>query len=70
MQEVFKSDPSARAILAGGLTPDNVADVLGGLGSCLENIVAVDVSSGVETDGKQDLKKIATFVEKVKSYQG
>ena len=69
VQDVFKSDPSTRAILAGGLTPDNVADVLGGLVSCLENIVAVDVSSGVETDGKQDLKKIATFVEKVKSYQ-
>lgn len=69
VQKVFASDPSARAILAGGLTPGNVIDVLRDLGSCLQNIVTIDVSSGVETDGKQDLEKIVAFVERVKGYR-
>jgi anthranilate synthase/indole-3-glycerol phosphate synthase/phosphoribosylanthranilate isomerase len=69
VQEVFASDPSVRAMLAGGLTPENIAEVLENLGSCRDNIVAVDVSSGVETDGKQDPEKIVAFVEKVKGYR-
>jgi anthranilate synthase / indole-3-glycerol phosphate synthase / phosphoribosylanthranilate isomerase len=70
IQKVFEADPSAKAILAGGLTPDNVLEALNSLGSCKSNIVAVDVSSGVETEGKQDLKKIVAFVENAKSYRG
>lgn len=48
--------------LAGGLNPDNI-----------ENIVkkvrpyAVDVASGVETNGEQDLEKIKLFIERVKT---
>lgn len=46
-------------ILAGGLDPTNLAEVLAEPGL---DVVGVDVSSGVETDGKQDLDKIRSFV--------
>ena len=47
--------------LAGGLTPENVGDAIK-----LLKPFAVDVSSGIETDGKKDLKKMATFAEVVR----
>lgn len=47
---------------AGGLDCDNVLDVIGRTG-CF----AVDVSSGVETDGIKDERKIKQFIEKVRS---
>lgn len=50
-------------ILAGGLDEKNVSEVIEEGG---EKIVGVDVSSGVETDGRQDLRKIRRFVYKVK----
>ena len=52
--------------LAGGLGPQNVSEAI-------EKIhpYAVDVSSGIETDGKKDEKKMADFVQTVrrKSYR-
>lgn len=47
--------------LAGGLDPDSVGEAI----SLLEPF-AVDVSSGVETDGIKDEKKIKSFIKAVK----
>jgi len=47
--------------LAGGLNPQNVADAIRQL-----HPYAVDVSSGIETDGSKDREKIAAFVTAVR----
>ena len=60
-------DPGLRFILAGGLDPVNVAGILEELKDKADRVVAVDVSSGVESDGKQEHEKIRAFVHAVKS---
>jgi phosphoribosylanthranilate isomerase len=51
-----------KAILAGGLNPENVKAAIANT-----SVFMVDVSSGVETDGEKDLIKIKDFLTAVKS---
>lgn len=48
--------------LAGGLSAENISEVLASI-----KPFAVDVSSGVETDGLKDASKMKRFVESVRS---
>lgn len=52
---------SNKLILAGGLTLENVPQAIS-----LTEPIGVDVSSGIETDGKKDLSKIKNFISKAK----
>ena len=47
--------------LAGGITIENVADAIRAV-----RPYAVDISSGIETDGKKDPEKMADFVRRVR----
>jgi len=49
--------------LAGGLHPENVSKAI-----ALSHPYAVDVSSGVETEGKKDYKKMKAFMDAVRTH--
>ncbi|KAK3071539.1 anthranilate synthase / indole-3-glycerol phosphate synthase [Teratosphaeriaceae sp. CCFEE 6253] len=66
VRKVLEDDEGLRAMLAGGLEAGNVADVVKSLGAMASRVLGVDVSSGVEVDGKQDLKKVREFVKAAK----
>lgn len=65
--DLLKKDDGLHVLFAGGLNPDNVAKAVQSLGDQAEKVVGVDVSSGVETDGEQDLEKIKAFVKAAKT---
>jgi anthranilate synthase/indole-3-glycerol phosphate synthase/phosphoribosylanthranilate isomerase len=60
------SNPGIAVLFAGGLNPQNVVETLAKLGQSGSKVAGVDVSSGVETDGVQDLEKIRAFIAAVK----
>lgn len=66
VQNALSEDQDVRCILAGGLNPENLRATLAALGEQQDKIVAVDVSSGVETAGKQDYDKIRAFISAAK----
>ena len=55
-------EPDVQVVLAGGLTPENLEQTINSLAPVRGCIAAVDVSSGVEQDGKQDLDRIRAFI--------
>ncbi|MBI9014760.1 MAG: hypothetical protein JEZ08_21155 [Clostridiales bacterium] len=59
--DLVKTNINQRYILAGGLTSENVTERLKAFPCSV-----VDVSSGVETDGKKDLEKVKLFIKKVR----
>ncbi|KAK1599122.1 indole-3-glycerol phosphate synthase [Colletotrichum navitas] len=69
VKDILAKDTELQVILAGGLNPDNVLDAVKAVGDFGNRIVGVDVSSGVEEDGKQSLEKIRTFVKNAKSFR-
>ncbi|KAL6711484.1 anthranilate synthase / indole-3-glycerol phosphate synthase [Coniothyrium glycines] len=66
VKTLLEKDNGVDIIFAGGLNPENVQEALSGLAEYRDRVKGVDVSSGVETDGQQDLGKIRAFVEAAK----
>lgn len=63
----LEKDADLTVLFAGGLNPDNVAKTLAAIGPSSSRILGVDVSSGVEENGRQDLEKIRAFVKAAKA---
>ena len=67
VKAALERDHELRIVLAGGLSPENVAQVIQGAASAAERIIGVDVSSGVEgPDGLQSLDRIRAFIKAAK----
>ncbi|KAI9709305.1 MAG: bifunctional tryptophan synthase trp1 [Bogoriella megaspora] len=66
VENTLETNEGLKILLAGGLNPETVADTLKRLGKFGDRVAGVDVSSGVEEDGKQSLEKIKSFVAAAK----
>ena len=62
-------DEGLGVLFAGGLNAENVVETVGSLGDQKGKVMGVDVSSGVEVNGEQDLAKIKAFVRAAKSIE-
>ncbi|KAF3065855.1 Multifunctional tryptophan biosynthesis protein [Daldinia childiae] len=68
VKAALAKDQELRIVLAGGLAPENVGDVISAAGEDGSRIIGVDVSSGVEgSDGQQSLDRIRDFVTRAKA---
>ncbi|KAI1423603.1 indole-3-glycerol phosphate synthase [Xylaria sp. FL1777] len=68
VKAALERDHELRIVLAGGLSPENVAEIIQGAGDDAGRIIGVDVSSGVEgPDGLQNLDRIREFVKAAKA---
>lgn len=67
VKAALEGDQGLEVLLAGGLGPENVVQAVAALGPLAERVLGVDVSSGVEVDGKQSLEKIRGFVKAAKA---
>ncbi|KAK6855845.1 Multifunctional tryptophan biosynthesis protein [Apiospora arundinis] len=67
IKATLAKDQELRLLLAGGLDPDNVAEVVNAIGADGGRVIGVDVSSGVEVDGRQDLDRIRQFIKAAKA---
>ncbi|KAL9128616.1 MAG: hypothetical protein Q9217_002750 [Psora testacea] len=56
--KALNDNEGLQIMLAGGLRPENVEHVLNQLGSHRSKVVGVDISSGLEEDGVQNLDRI------------
>ncbi|KAK3897755.1 indole-3-glycerol phosphate synthase-domain-containing protein [Staphylotrichum tortipilum] len=63
----LERDEELRVLLAGGLEPGNVRAAVEGLGALGKRVLGVDVSSGVEVDGRQSVERIGEFVKTAKA---
>lgn len=59
----FNISTTSALVLAGGLSPRNVADAIR-----LAHPFGVDTSSGIETDGRKDPVKMAAFAAAVRQF--
>ena len=67
VSETLEQDKELRVMLAGGLNAENVVEAIREVGQLSNRIIGVDVSSGVEEGGVQDLEKIISFIKSAKS---
>lgn len=63
----LEEDKELRVMLAGGLHAGNVAEAISEVGQLSNRIIGVDVSSGVEEGGVQDIEKIVSFIKSAKN---
>jgi len=67
VKATLEKDENISVLLAGGLELGNVAASVAALGALADRVLGVDLSSGVEVDGKQSLEKIRAFVKAAKA---